>query len=154
PGAPRKRYHKLNLLTSEICMHILRAKSLVNRFIGCNCWGGAIPRCCTDRRMFSMKRAKFVVGVLAGLVFSLASASVTFAQYRASIQGTVTDTQGGAVSGATVTLTNHETNQTLTATTDDGGIYNFAGLPPSVYTLTVEKPGFKKRILNSVGVIA
>jgi hypothetical protein len=76
------------------------------------------------------------------------------AQYRASIQGVVTDPQGSAVSGATVTLTNLDTNQTLTATTDDSGIYNFNALPPSKYSLSVEKAGFKKKVLDTVGVIA
>ncbi|MGC1613047.1 MAG: TonB-dependent receptor [Candidatus Acidiferrum sp.] len=76
------------------------------------------------------------------------------AQYRASIQGVVTDPQGGAVSGATVTLRNLETNHTLTATTDDNGIYNFNALPPSRYSVTVEKTGFKKKVLENMGVIA
>lgn len=76
------------------------------------------------------------------------------AQYRASIQGVVTDPQGAAVSGATVTLKNLGTNQTLTATTDDNGIYNFNALPPDQYSLTVEKAGFKKKVLDKVGVIA
>jgi hypothetical protein len=94
---------------------------------------------------------------LRGIVFAVCAiffVSVAHAQYRASIQGTVTDPQGAAVSGATVTLTNHETNQTLTITTNDSGIYNFNGLPPSQYTLTVEKTGFKKKVLDNVGVIA
>jgi hypothetical protein len=76
------------------------------------------------------------------------------AQYRASIQGVVTDPQGAVVSGVTVTLTNLETNQKQTATTDDSGIYNFNGLPPSKYSVTVEKAGFKKKVLDNVGVIA
>lgn len=76
------------------------------------------------------------------------------AQYRASIQGVVTDAQGSAVSGATVTLQNEETNQTLIATTDDNGVYNFNSLPPSHFTLTVEKAGFKKKVLKGVGVIS
>src|SRR5258707_1482144 len=76
------------------------------------------------------------------------------AQYRASIQGVVTDAQGSVVSGATVTLQNEETNQTLTATTDDNGVYNFSSLPPSHFTLTVEKAGFKKKVLKGVGVIS
>jgi Carboxypeptidase regulatory-like domain/TonB dependent receptor len=76
------------------------------------------------------------------------------AQYRASIQGVVTDPGGGVVSGVTVTLKNLETNQTVTATTDDNGIYNFNGLPPSQYSITVEKQGFKKKVLDAVGVIA
>src|SRR6266478_3512527 len=78
----------------------------------------------------------------------------TYAQYRASIQGVVTDPDGAAVSGATLTLTNLETNQTLTATTNESGIYNFNALPPSRYSLTVEKTGFKKKALENVGLIA
>ncbi len=77
----------------------------------------------------------------------------TYAQYRASIQGAVTDPQGAVVSGATLTLKNLETNQTLTATTDDNGIYNFNALPASKYSLTVEKTGFRKKVLENVGVI-
>jgi hypothetical protein len=76
------------------------------------------------------------------------------AQYRASIQGVVTDAQSSVVSGATVTLQNEETNQTLIATTDDNGVYNFNSLPPSHFTLTVEKTGFKKKVLRGVGVIS
>ena len=84
-------------------------------------------------------------------IFLVASAH---AQYRASIQGVVTDPQGATVSGAAVTLTNHETNQTLTTTTDNNGIYNFTGLGPSQYTLTVEKTGFNRKVLDNVGIIA
>jgi len=81
-------------------------------------------------------------------------AATVHAQYRASIQGVVTDPDGAAVTGVTVTLTNLETNQKLTATTDQNGIYNFNALPPSRYSLTVEKTGFKKKVLVDVGVIA
>jgi hypothetical protein len=91
------------------------------------------------------------LGMLVCMTVVLCSAR---AQYRASIQGVVTDSQGETVSGATVTLVNLETNQTLIATTDDSGIYNFNALPPSKYSLTVEKDGFKKKVLDSVGVIA
>src|SRR5579872_2871064 len=91
------------------------------------------------------------LGMLACLTLAACSAH---AQYRASIQGVVTDPQGAAVSGATVTLKNLETSQTLIATTDDSGIYNFNALPPSKYSLTVEKAGFKKKFLENVGVIA
>src|SRR5216683_2033407 len=86
------------------------------------------------------------------LLLSLCAVS-TYAQYRASIQGVVTDPDGATVSGATLTLTNLETNQKLTATTNDSGIYNFNALPPSKYSLTVEKTGFRKRVLENVGVI-
>jgi hypothetical protein len=91
------------------------------------------------------------LGMLACLALVICSAH---GQYRASIQGVVTDPQGELVSGATVTLTNHETGQVLTTTTSDSGVYNFSGLPPSQYTLTVEKSGFKKKVVDNVGVIA
>lgn len=91
------------------------------------------------------------LGMLACLSVVLCS---VHAQYRASIQGVVTDPQGSAVSSATVTLKNLETGQILTATTNESGIYNFNGLPPSQYALTVEKVGFKKKVLDHVGVIA
>ncbi len=86
------------------------------------------------------------------VLLSLCAVS-TYAQYRASIQGVVTDPDGASISGATVTLKNLGTNQTLTATTDDNGIYNFSALPPSTYSVTVEKAGFKKKVLENVGFI-
>jgi hypothetical protein len=101
-----------------------------------------------------MSQSKRFIGVVVFAVLSLFLVASAHAQYRASIQGVVTDPQGATVSGATLTLTNHETNQTLTTTTNDSGIYNFSGLGPSQYTLTIEKAGFKKKILNDVSVIA
>jgi hypothetical protein len=91
------------------------------------------------------------LGLLVCLAVVLCSAH---GQYRASIQGVVTDSQGAVVSGATVTLQNQETGQSQTATTNENGIYNFNGLPPSRYSLTIEKAGFKKKALDNVGVIA
>ncbi len=92
-----------------------------------------------------------------GLVFLTVLLVVTLgasAQYRGSIQGVVTDPQGAVVSGATVTLVNLETNQTQTVETDDQGIFNFHGLPPSPFSITVEKGGFKKKVLTDVKIIA
>src|SRR5215471_19071813 len=101
-----------------------------------------------------MSLSKLSIRAIAFAVCVLFLGGTAHAQYRASIQGVVTDPQGGVVSSATLTLTNHETNQTLTATTNESGIYNFTGLGPSQYTLTVEKTGFKKKVLDNVSVIA
>jgi hypothetical protein len=54
------------------------------------------------------------------LAFFLVTLS-TFAQYLAGIQGSVLDPQGDAISGATVTLVNKETNRTQTVTSDASG---------------------------------
>ncbi len=76
------------------------------------------------------------------------------AQYRASIQGVVTDPQGAIVEGATVTLTAKETNISKTTTTDSGGVYAFPGLAPGHYSVVAEKAGFKKKVLDDVLVSA
>jgi len=85
---------------------------------------------------------------------ALLTTTLAQAQYRASIQGSVTDAQGALVPDAKVTLTNQETNQVSTTTTNAAGVYNFNALPPSRYNITVEKSGFKQKQLQNVVVIA
>jgi hypothetical protein len=77
-----------------------------------------------------------------------------FAQFRAGVQGTVSDPAGGTIAGATVTLTSKETNQTQTTTTSDAGFYRFTGLAPGLYSISVEQQGFKKRLVDNVKVDA
>ena len=71
------------------------------------------------------------------------------AQYRAGLQGAVTDSTGAVVPGATVTLTNRETGLTRTATTTNNGLYSIPSLPPGRYSLTVSKEGFQKKVLEN-----
>src|SRR5258707_1111911 len=87
------------------------------------------------------------------LVAILLCAVSARAQYRASIQGVVTDPAGAVVSGATLTLTNLDTNLQLTATSDESGVYNFVALTPAKFSLAVENAGFKKKTLANVGII-
>ena len=86
------------------------------------------------------------------LLFLLVTSS--FAQFRASLQGTVTDEQGAVIPGATVTLTSKETNNIRTATSSDAGVYSIPALAPGLYTLAVEKQGFKKKVLEEVKITA
>ncbi|HYY72865.1 MAG TPA: TonB-dependent receptor [Candidatus Bathyarchaeia archaeon] len=101
-----------------------------------------------------MHLCKLFVRTTVFAAYAVFVSAAAHAQYRASIQGVVTDPQGAVVSGATVTLKNLDTNQTQTATTDENGIYNFGALSPNQYSITVEKAGFKKKVLDKVGVIA
>ncbi len=100
-----------------------------------------------------MKMAKIVFRGLLCLICLGILLPGASAQYRASLRGTTTDPQGGVVAGATVTLTNADTNATLVSTSDDNGIYQFNALPPAHYRLTVEHPGFKKKALEHVEII-
>ena len=62
----------------------------------------------------------------------------------ARLQGTITDPQGAAINGATVTVTSTETGHATTATTNDLGYYTVSALPPGHYRVEVEQKGFKK----------
>ena len=64
------------------------------------------------------------------------------AQTGAAIGGAVTDAQGGALPGVSLTLRNDDTGVTRTTTSDGAGAYRFAALPPGRYDLTAELDGF------------
>ncbi len=68
----------------------------------------------------------------------------------ASIRGQVVDQQAAAVPGATVTLSRPETGSARTAVTDAEGLYQFLGVPPGVYHLTVELTGFNTARVENV----
>jgi len=58
------------------------------------------------------------------------------------VQGSVTDAQDRAVSGAVVQLKNNKTLQVRSFITQEGGSYQFHGLDPNVdYTLKAEHDG-------------
>jgi Carboxypeptidase regulatory-like domain len=59
------------------------------------------------------------------------------------ISGTVTDQAGAAVAGATVTVTNVETNRRRSVSSSRDGMYTAASLAPGNYRVEVERPGFK-----------
>jgi len=61
---------------------------------------------------------------------------------RGSISGTVSDATGAAIAGANVKITNADTNQIRTATTDERGFYRVTALEPGPYSIRVEKSGF------------
>jgi hypothetical protein len=75
------------------------------------------------------------------------------AQYRAGIQGTVTDAQGGVVPGANVTVTAQETGLAQSTATDASGVYSVTRLAPGLYKVSVEKTGFKKQVVQDVNII-
>jgi len=74
------------------------------------------------------------------------------AQFRASIQGTVTDSSGAVISEATVTVTNLETSLSQQVKTSTEGFYRVTGLAPGKYSVSVELSGFKKKVIESVTV--
>ena len=99
------------------------------------------------------KRISSVFAICAMVGMYLCLSSSAFAQYRTSIQGAVTDPDGLAVPGATLTLKNLQTNETVVRTASGDGIFNFNALPPDHFSLTVEKAGFQKKVLDNLQLI-
>jgi len=77
-----------------------------------------------------------------------------FAQFRASVQGIVTDATGSVVPDASLSLTNTETQKTQKVQTTGEGLYRFSGLPPGPYTLTAEKTGFQRQVIQNLQIKA
>src|ERR1700674_5628767 len=87
-----------------------------------------------------MKRLQFCLAVFAVLALTLSAlAQVQNGQFT----GTVTDPTGAAIANAKVTVTNPETQLSLTTTTNSSGNYTMKEVPIGVYKLTVEATGFK-----------
>lgn len=95
-------------------------------------------------------RAIFGIFVL----LALSSSPAAFAQFGASLNGTVQDATGAAIPGATITLTNTGNQQTRTATSSGGGAYNFSELAPGLYDVTATAPNFKPATLTNIQVEA
>lgn len=81
------------------------------------------------------------IGVLALSLF----ASSLFAQGTTSrVIGTITDSSGALIAGASVRLTNEATGVTFTTSTTEAGTYVFDNVQIGSYTLSVESSGFKR----------
>jgi hypothetical protein len=86
-----------------------------------------------------MKRLLVVVALVALLP------AAAFAQVdRATVTGTVKDSAGAVLPGATVTVTNVATGVAATQTTTETGSYLLVNLIPGRYQVDVELSGFKK----------
>ncbi|MDQ3753514.1 MAG: Plug and carboxypeptidase regulatory-like domain-containing protein, partial [Acidobacteriota bacterium] len=88
--------------------------------------------------------------VCLSILLMLVAVSSAWAQGTASrVTGVVTDPSGAVVPGATVTLTNEGTNVALTTETTDAGTYVFDSVQVGVYTVAVERQGFKRFVSTS-----
>src|SRR6266481_4878278 len=98
------------------------------------------------------KHFSFLRILLPAFALMLGAAVVSPAQeITGSIVGTVRDTGGAVVKGASVTITNSETKLvTRSLTTNDDGEFSAPLLPVALYDITVEATNFKKHIADRV----
>lgn len=70
-----------------------------------------------------------------------------------SLVGTITDVTGAAVPAAKITITESNTGDTRITNTNESGNYAFPDLKPGVYSIRVEKTGFKITTRSNVDIL-
>ena len=89
-----------------------------------------------------------------GLALLLGAGTAFTQDLTGTFYGEVTDDQGLAIPGATVTLTSPSHIQTETRVTGARGDYRVPLLSPGTYTVTVELPGFQTVTFEGVALNA
>jgi len=88
-------------------------------------------------------RVKYLgLGVGSALALLLSGGQAAAQSSMGGVTGTVTDSTGSVIPGATVTLVNEGTNIQNTRVTNDSGYFVFVNVRPGIYSLTVELDGF------------
>ena len=101
---------------------------------------GPDPRSTTKECLMRKRLLPWLTAAVMIVIPAMAAAQVG---QTAVLTGTVTDTSGAAVPGATVTATSPAIiGGSRSVVTQADGSYRFPALPPGLYTLTVELQGF------------
>src|SRR6266699_6464442 len=103
----------------------------------------------TRRLTMSLRRQICVCVFISMLLLSLPGVAQ---ETTGGIQGTVKDPQGAVVPAATVEVTSPALIGKKSATTDAGGFYHFEQLPPGIYSINVNAPGFAPQTQGSLQV--
>ena len=101
-----------------------------------------------------MRRESFIRTFLTACALALACFATAHAQGRgATVSGRVTDPQGAAIQGASVTIyARARTQLRLSTTTDAQGAYRFELLAPGEYLIEAEANGFARSAARTVTV--
>jgi hypothetical protein len=110
----------------EASMKNARLKSSLEVIVSMFAWRGGAP-----------------VLILVGLLAAFSPSLIAQTAGTGALTGTVTDSSGAVVPGATVTATSADTGQARTATTGADGVYTIGILQPGNYRVKFEAAGFK-----------
>ncbi|HEU4389473.1 MAG TPA: carboxypeptidase-like regulatory domain-containing protein, partial [Blastocatellia bacterium] len=100
--------------------------------------------------MIGRRKTSIGAGLIVALVTSLICFSTHAQTTTATLSGTVRDSSGAVVHGATVTLVNSSTGRSRNTKSDDEGRYSLSNLEPGSYELRAQQEGFKTVVQSSV----
>ena len=84
------------------------------------------------------------------LGFGLSSPLLAQRADRATVSGVVSDAQGAAIPGATVTIRNEATGVNSLFVTNEAGAYTSPPLVLGTYSVSVDLTGFKKAVTSGI----
>src|SRR5258705_6515691 len=117
--------------------------------------GTALPAIRPGRgRRPLMTRNTFARLVLLFAVLVLGAPIVGAQGTGGRISGTVVDSSGAVLPGATVTIVQDQTKLTRSATTDKDGAFLFVSLPVGTYTVSAELFGFRKEVESGFTLVS
>jgi hypothetical protein len=88
--------------------------------------------------------------VLVGVLFFQNAPPAHAQRITAALTGTVRDSSGAIVPGASVTVTNTATQVSANVPTNGEGQFEFLNLPPGPYAITVDSNGFKRLVRSGL----
>ncbi len=101
--------------------------------------------------MVKVQKAWFLIAVLVAVVSVFMNAPESVAQTVAGrILGTIRDSQGAVIPGATVSAKSLETGAERTTVSDDSGGFNITSVPAGSYEVTASLAGFQKEVRSGV----
>lgn len=99
---------------------------------------------------FGVHKTKIFLAFFALVLSTVLTASTHAQSGTTAVRGTVVDSNGAAVAGATVKLTNPTVGFDRSAVTTEDGKFSFPGILPSTYQIEVQAPNFKKLVNANV----
>jgi len=91
--------------------------------------------------------------LLSVTILAVACAAIGFGQeFRATLNGDVTDPQGAMIPAVKITATHKETGARFETVSGAGGQYTLPFLTPGLYSLTAESDGFKRYVQDNVQI--
>src|SRR5689334_9114447 len=93
---------------------------------------------------------RWLSAIVAAILLSVPSITLAQGTTKTNLSGVVTDSTGGVIPGATVTIKNERTGVVTTVITGSAGAFDAPALNPGMYSVTITLQGFKTTVLKDI----